>query len=61
MLGGQIKSRADIPANDFRQHAPRFSEENFPKNIQLVHKISAMAEKKGVTPSQLTLGWLMAQ
>lgn len=39
----------------------RFSEENFPKNLELVDKISAIAQKKGVTPSQLTLAWILAQ
>ena len=45
----------------FRLKAPRWSEENFPKNIELAHKITALAEKKGVTPTQLTLAWLLAQ
>jgi len=30
-LTGQIKSRDDLPEDDFRRHAPRFSEGNFPK------------------------------
>jgi aryl-alcohol dehydrogenase-like predicted oxidoreductase len=40
---------------------PRFSEENFPKNLVLVDKMSQLAKKKGVTPTQLTLAWLLAQ
>lgn len=40
---------------------PRFSEENFPKNIQLVEKLAEIAKKKNVTPGQLTLAWLLAQ
>ena len=61
LLGGQIKSRDDFPPGDFRQNAPRFSEANFHHNLELVHTITSMAERKGVTPSQLTLAWLMAQ
>ncbi|GAB7361551.1 hypothetical protein MBLNU230_g1604t1 [Neophaeotheca triangularis] len=61
MLGGQIRSPDDFEEGDFRKFAPRFSAENFPKNIQLVDKISAIAKAKNVTPSQLTLAWLMAQ
>lgn len=61
MLAGTIRSPSDFEEGDFRRYSPRFSEENFPKNLELVDKISAIAEKKGVTPSQLTLAWVLAQ
>ena len=61
MLTGQIKSRADLGENDYRRHWPRFSEENFPKNLQLVDQLTALAKKKGCTPGQLTLAWILAQ
>jgi len=61
MLGGQIRSPKDFEEGDFRKFAPRFNEENFPKNLQLVDQITAIANKKGCTPSQLTLAWIMAQ
>ena len=61
MLGGAIRSPNDFEEGDFRRYAPRFSEENFPKNLELVDKISAIAKKKGVTPSQLTLAWILEQ
>lgn len=61
MLGGQIRSPKDFEEGDFRKNAPRFSEENFPKNLELVDKIHAIAQKKGVTASQLTLAWILAQ
>ena len=41
--------------------SPRFSAENFPKNLKLVDEIDAIAKTKGCTASQLTLAWLMAQ
>lgn len=37
------------------------SEENFPKNLQLVDTIAEIANKKKVTSAQLTLAWLLAQ
>jgi aryl-alcohol dehydrogenase-like predicted oxidoreductase len=40
---------------------PRFSKENFPKNLQLVDQLTALAKKKGCTPGQLTLAWILAQ
>nr|POE85601.1 aldo-keto reductase yakc [nadp(+)] [Quercus suber] len=61
MLGGSIRSPDDFEDNDFRKNAPRFSKENFPKNLQLVDTITAIAKKKDVTASQLTLAWLLAQ
>ncbi|KAK3714180.1 hypothetical protein LTR37_007982 [Vermiconidia calcicola] len=61
MLGGSIRSPSDFEEGDFRKFAPRFSEENFPKNLQLVDRITEIANKKGVTPSQLTLAWILAQ
>ncbi|KAG7007420.1 aldo-keto reductase [Physcia stellaris] len=60
-LTGTIRSPDDFEEGDFRKRAPRFSEENFPKNLQLVDHISALARKKGCTPGQLTLAWLMRQ
>jgi len=61
MISGSIRSVDDLEADDYRRMAPRFSKENFPKNLQLVDKIQQLANKKGVTPTQLTLAWLMAQ
>ncbi|MCJ1322101.1 Pyridoxine 4-dehydrogenase [Xylographa vitiligo] len=57
-LTGDIKKPDDIPQDDMRKKFPRFSEENFPKNIDLVHKIDAMAKKKGCKSSQLALAWV---
>ncbi|PSS27093.1 hypothetical protein M430DRAFT_94091 [Amorphotheca resinae ATCC 22711] len=60
-LTGQYRSRADFEEGDFRLISPRFSEENFPKNLKLVDGIAALAQKKKITPGQLTLAWLLAQ
>jgi len=61
MLTGAYKSPSDFAEGDFRKFAPRFSSENFPKNLKLVDVIVALAKEKGVTATQLTLAWLMAQ
>jgi aryl-alcohol dehydrogenase-like predicted oxidoreductase len=60
-LSGEIKSPADFAADDFRRFLPRFQGDNFDKNIQLVERVKEIATKKGVTPSQLALAWLLAQ
>ncbi|EHK45977.1 uncharacterized protein TrAtP1_013055 [Trichoderma atroviride] len=61
MLTGEIKSPDDFADDDFRKYLPRFSKENFPKNLALVEKLSIIAASKGITSGQLTLAWLLAQ
>ncbi|KAK3385616.1 Aldo/keto reductase-like protein [Podospora didyma] len=60
-LTGQIRSINDFEATDFRRILPRFSPENFPKNLELVKKFEEMAAKKGCSSGQLALAWLLAQ
>ncbi|KAI9033963.1 auxin-induced protein PCNT115 [Phycomyces nitens] len=60
-LTGGIKSIDDLPKDDFRRDLPRFSPENFDKNLGLVDGIDALATKKGVTSSQYVLAWILAQ
>jgi aryl-alcohol dehydrogenase-like predicted oxidoreductase len=60
-LTGQIKSPEDFPEDDFRRFHPRFTGENFEKNISLVREVEAMAKEKGCTTAQLALAWVLAQ
>ncbi|KAI9655733.1 MAG: hypothetical protein M1821_005168 [Bathelium mastoideum] len=60
-LTNTIKNRSDIDASDTRANHPRFSAEHFDENLKLVAALSAMASKKGVTPGQLVLAWVLAQ
>ena len=59
-LTGQIKSADDLPEGDFRRMIPRFQPQNFEVNLKLVEELKTMAAKKGCTPGQLALGWLLA-
>ena len=61
LLTGQYKSPDDFDEDDVRRTLPRFSPENFSKNLDLVNKISELAKKKACTPGPLSLAWLMAQ
>lgn len=61
IMTGQIRSPADFDATDLRRYFPRFSEENFPKNLKLVDRMEEMAEKKECTVGQLTLAWVLKQ
>jgi len=60
-LTGQIRRFEDFEPGDVRRHHPRFQEENFAKNLELVTRVEALARSKGVTPSQLALAWVLAQ
>lgn len=60
-LTGGIKSPDDFEKGDFRAMSPRFQGENFKKNMELVHAIKEIADKKSCTPGQLTLAFLMSQ
>jgi aryl-alcohol dehydrogenase-like predicted oxidoreductase len=58
-LSGELKKPEDIKDN--RAYMPRFQGENFYKNLELVEKIRTLATKKGCTPSQLAIAWVLAQ
>ncbi len=58
-LIGQYKSRKDFEEGDYRLATPRFSEENFFKNIQLVEKLAEIAKNKNVTAGQLNVGMVI--
>lgn len=60
-LSGQIKSIDDLPENDFRRGIPRFQEQYFHKNIELVEAIESLANEKNITSSQLALAWIISK
>ena len=60
-LAGTIRSPQDLPEDDFRRTAPRFQGANFDRNLAVVDKVREIAERKGVTASQLALAWVLAQ
>ncbi len=60
-LTGQLRTPEDFPENDFRRHSPRFQGENFTRNLRLVDRVEQLAKRKGCTPGQLALAWLLAQ
>ncbi len=61
-LTGAYRSAADLPDGDSRSHRfPRFEQENFDRNLALVDRVSELAERKGCTPGQVALAWVLAQ
>ena len=49
------------PQTDFRAGFPRLSAEFLPMNMPLIEWLKTYAEKKGVTPAQIALAWLLAK
>jgi aryl-alcohol dehydrogenase-like predicted oxidoreductase len=60
-LTGAITSPDDLADDDWRRHHPRFQPGNIERNRELVARIAALAEVKGVSTSELVLAWVMAQ
>jgi aryl-alcohol dehydrogenase-like predicted oxidoreductase len=60
-LTGQIDENTKFDPSDFRNNVPRFSPEARKANMVLVHAVQAAAERKGATPAQIALAWLLAE
>jgi aryl-alcohol dehydrogenase-like predicted oxidoreductase len=60
-LTGQIRTVNDIPDDDWRKTNPRFTGENFQRNLAIVDQVQAVAAEAVATPAQIALAWLLAQ
>ncbi|HEY0652256.1 MAG TPA: aldo/keto reductase [Chryseosolibacter sp.] len=60
-LTGAINENTKFDQSDFRNVVPRFNEENRKANQIVVEKIAEFAKRKGVTPAQIALAWVLAQ
>ena len=47
--------------DDWRKTNPRFTGENFQRNLRIVDEVKAVAAAAGATPAQIALAWLLAQ
>jgi aryl-alcohol dehydrogenase-like predicted oxidoreductase len=61
LLSGKVTDTADLAETDFRRSSPRFYEENFAANLEIVQRVEQIAEEKGITTAQLALAWVLAQ
>jgi aryl-alcohol dehydrogenase-like predicted oxidoreductase len=61
-LTGAYKSLSDLPEGDSRPgRFPRFAEENFDHNVELVANVEQLASSKGCTPGQVALAWVLSR
>jgi aryl-alcohol dehydrogenase-like predicted oxidoreductase len=61
LLTGTVRSLDDLADTDFRKANPRFTGENFERNLGSVDQVRSIAGEVGCTPAQVSLAWLLAQ
>ena len=59
-LGGELRDPQTLGEKDLRRSHPRFNEENWPKNLELIDRFDALAAENGLEPAQLALAWILA-
>ena len=60
-LTGTIDRETSFERGDFRGSVPWFTPENRPQNMAVVALVREWGRRKGATPAQISLAWLMAQ
>ncbi len=58
-LTGAVKRAEEYPEGDFRRGDPRYQGENFDANMRAAAAVHEVAAKKGATPGQIALAWLL--
>jgi aryl-alcohol dehydrogenase-like predicted oxidoreductase len=60
-LTGKMDDTTRFDSSDFRASVPRFAPEALKANVVLVDLLRDVAKRKGATPAQIALAWLLAQ
>ena len=60
-LTGKIDETTNFASTDFRANLPRFTPEARKTNQALVDLLKTIADRKGATPAQIALAWILAQ
>ncbi len=60
-LTGQVKRAEEYGPDDVRRNHPRFQGDNFDRNLRIVETVRRLAIRKGCTPAQPALAWLLHQ
>jgi aryl-alcohol dehydrogenase-like predicted oxidoreductase len=61
LLTADIADPATLTDGDTRKRQPRYAGDNLAHNRALAQKVEAIAKRKGCTPAQLALAWVLAQ
>ena len=60
-LTGTIRSTDQFDSSDFRANNPRFTGENFERNLRIADEVQVVATDAGATPAQVALAWLLTK
>jgi len=60
-LTGAVKRAEEYPESDFRRTDPRYQGANFDANMRAASVVRELATRKGATPAQIALAWLLHQ
>lgn len=60
-LTGTIRSIDDLDQNDWRRTNPRFTGENFQRNLRIADEVRSVSNEVGATPAQVALAWLLSK
>jgi aryl-alcohol dehydrogenase-like predicted oxidoreductase len=60
-LAGNFRTLKDLPADDHRRQMPRFQDGSVEHNAGIAELIREFARRKGCTPAELALAWVLAQ
>ena len=58
-LTGSVRRAEEYPEGDFRRGDPRYQGENFDANMRAAEAVKEVARRKGATPAQIALAWLL--
>ncbi|MFL9683887.1 MULTISPECIES: aldo/keto reductase [Streptomyces] len=61
LISGHFTRDRALAPGDFRGMSPRFQGENLHRNLDLVDRLRAVAEAKGVSVAQTAIAWVLAQ
>ena len=61
LLTGRIRTVDDFAADDWRTTNPRFTGENFRRNLAIVDEVTAIGAEIGATPAQTALAWILTR
>ena len=60
-LTGTIRSTGQFDSDDFRATNPRFTGENFERNLAIADEVQTVATDVGATPAQVAIAWLLTK
>ena len=60
-LTGTVRSTDALASDDMRRRLPRFQGDNLAQNMRLVDAVTQLASKRGCTPAQLALAWVLGR